>query len=539
MVANKSLFQSQSPSRVAPPTTTVNEAGGVAYSLSDEAALAQFAATGTFNNTFYSDADAQLAQVKNLANKVSPEMLAKIAVYSRETAYMKDMGAFLLAVLLVRDPSLFQKVFFRVMDNGKMLRNFVQIVRSGQVGRKSFGSMPKRLIRQWLESRTNDQLLNDSVGNEPSLADIIKMVHPQPNTDQRAALYAWLIGKDPKTGADSLPASVKEFEAFKAGTPDKRVVPEKLNFQMLTAQNLSKGEWKSLARGMKWQATRMNLNTMVRHGVFEDSEMVNHVAAKLADANNVKYAKVFPYQLFAAYKHAEGVPVQVTNALQLAMEHATNNIPSFNGKKVLIAVDHSGSMTAAVTGTQGRGATSKISCNDVAALFAACLIRKNPNSFDVLKFDDHAERISVNPMDSTLTIARTIGSSGGGTSCSAPLKKWNGEGAKADVVVILSDNQSWLDNINHSTGTSLMREWLKFKQRNPNAVLVCVDLAASSHTQAPNAADRLNIGGFSDAVFDTVAAFVQNNTGSNEYWIQKINAAVNLDEPVKPRVLNE
>ena len=30
-------------------------------------------------------------------------------------------------------------VFPRVIDNGKMLRNFVQVVRSGTVGRKSFG----------------------------------------------------------------------------------------------------------------------------------------------------------------------------------------------------------------------------------------------------------------------------------------------------------------------------------------------------------------------------------------------------------------
>lgn len=537
MVANKSLFKSQAPSRIVPPTTTVNEAGGVAYSLSDEAALAQFAVTGTFNNTFYSTAETQLATVKALASKVSPEMLAKIAVYSRETAYMKDMSAFLLAVLLVRDPELFQKVFFRVVDNGKMLKNFVQIVRSGQVERKSFGSMPKRLIRLWLERRTNEQLLNDSVGNDPSLADIIKMVHPRPNNNERAALYAWLIGKDPKTGSDTLPACVQQFEAFKAGKPGKRVVPENLNFQLLTAQNLSPNEWKSLVRGMKWQATRMNLNTMLRHGVFEDAEMVNHVANKLSDANNVKRAQVFPYQLFVAYKHAENVPVQVTNALQVAMEHATANIPSLPGKKVLIAVDHSGSMTAPVTGTQTHGVSSKVMCNDVAALLAACWIRKNPNSFDVLKFDTIAKRISINPMDSTLTIARTIGSDGGGTDCSAPLKLWNSEGAKGDVVVILSDNQSWLDN--DHTGTSLMREWLQFKRRNPKAVLVCVDLAAAAHSQAPNAPDRLNVGGFSDAVFDTVAAFVRNNTDSNEYWIQKINESVKLDEPVAQRLLNE
>lgn len=541
MVANKSLFQSVSPARVAPPTNAVNAPGGRAYSLSDEAALAQFACTGTFNNTFYNDAASQLATVKELAFKVSPLMLAKTAVYSRETAYMKDMGAFLLAVLLVRDAELFKAVFHRVCDNGKMLRNFVQIVRSGQVGRKSFGSMPKRLIKQWIESRTNDQLLNDSVGNDPSLADVIKMVHPQPNNDTRAALFAWLLGKEPKAGVEALPQSVKDFEAFKAGTPDKRVVPERLNFQMLTAQNLSDGEWKALAKGMKWQATRMNLNTMLRHGVFKDQGMVDLVANKLSDAGNVKHAKVFPYQLFAAYKNAEAeVPTKVTNALQAAMEHAVANIPSLNGKRVLVAVDHSGSMSAPVTGTQQRGVSSKIQCNDVAALFAACLVRKNPNGYDVLKFATEATRVRVNPLDSVMTIAQTIGGGGGGTDCSAPIRKWNSDNTKGDVVVILSDNESWVDRpvYGHTNvGTGVMQEWLKFKARNPGAKLVCVDLAAAPTTQAPNSPDRLNVGGFSDAVFDTIASFVENSNGSNEYWVNKIMSAVDLTAPAK--TLNE
>jgi 60 kDa SS-A/Ro ribonucleoprotein len=37
--------------------------------------------------------------------------------------------------------------------------------------------------------------------------------------------------------------------------------------------------------------------------------------------------------------------------------------------------------------------------------------------------------------------------------------------------------------------------------------LVCIDLQAYSTTQAPDRDDILNIGGFSDAVFDVVAAF--------------------------------
>ena len=45
------------------------------------------------------------------------------------------------------------RVFDQVVDNGKMLRNFAQIIRSGAVGRKSFGNRPKKLMQTWAFDR--------------------------------------------------------------------------------------------------------------------------------------------------------------------------------------------------------------------------------------------------------------------------------------------------------------------------------------------------------------------------------------------------
>ncbi|MCP2871823.1 TROVE domain-containing protein, partial [Salmonella enterica subsp. enterica serovar Typhimurium] len=83
----------------------------------------------------------------------------------------------LAAILALPDVALLSQVFSRVVDNGKMLRNFVQILRSGTVGRKSLGSRPKKLVQHWLLTATEKQLLNAAVGNTPSLADVVKMVH--------------------------------------------------------------------------------------------------------------------------------------------------------------------------------------------------------------------------------------------------------------------------------------------------------------------------------------------------------------------------
>ena len=186
-MANRNLFSGTKSSL--PATDAINEAGGTAYQLSDEHALAQYAVTGCLNGTFYATADTQLATVLQLAAKVTPRFLAQVAVYAREQGLMKDMPALLLAVLSTRDIELTKTAFPQVCDDAKMVKNFVQIIRSGQVGRKSLGTALKRLVQNWLASRTEEQLFKAVVGSDPSLADIIKMVHPRPKNKARGAFY--------------------------------------------------------------------------------------------------------------------------------------------------------------------------------------------------------------------------------------------------------------------------------------------------------------------------------------------------------------
>lgn len=519
-MANKNIFKS-AVSSTKPVTNTVNLAGGKAYSLSDKHALAQFACTGMFGGTFYADAKSQLDQIKKLVDNVDPAFIADLAVYSRQSAFMKDMPAYLLAVLAVRDIDLFKATFPKVMDNGKMIRNFVQIVRSGVTGRKSLGTAPKRMIKEWLETRKDDQIFYDSVGNEPSLSDVVKMVHPRPETKSREALYGYITGR--KYDAALLPGIVTEFETFKSNLEGK--VPN-VNFQMLTALPLTARNWETIAENAKWQMTRMNLNTFARHGVFKNSILTKDITARLRDAKQIAKAKVFPYQLFTAFLHTQGsaeVPESVVNALQDAMEHAIANIPEFDGK-IFIGVDISGSMDSAVSGD--RAVVSKISCRQVAALIASAIKRKNENT-EVFTFDTEARKVNLNARDSVMTNAKIIAAPGGGTDCAATVRLLNAEKRTGDVVIIISDNESWVDRQGVSFGgraTGLMGEWAKFKQNSPKAKLVCIDLQPNGYTQAPDARDRLNVGGFSDSVFTVVSEFLKEN-GQPDYWVKKISEA--------------
>jgi 60 kDa SS-A/Ro ribonucleoprotein len=494
-----------------PAANAVNEAGGKAYRLAPRHALAQFAATGCFSRTFYANADDQLKEVLGLCEQVEPAFIAKTAIFCRERAFMKDMPALLCAVLSTKDPQLMRTVFDRVITDGKMLRNYVQILRSGVVGRKSLGTLPKKLVQRWLETRTDEVLFRASVGQSPSLADVIKMVHPKPTSPSRAALYGYLV--DREYDVSVLPGLVNEFEAFKAGK--SKTVPD-VPFQMVTALPLSPWQWADIARQAPWQMTRMNLNTFARHGVFSEKGMTQLVAERLRKPEAIRKARVFPYQLLSAWKSADNaVPLTVRNALQDAMEVAIQNVPEIDGK-VYVCPDVSGSMQSPVTGFRAGGTTS-VRCVDVAALVAAAVLRKNPNA-EVIPFESHVVSLRLNSRDSVMTNAEKLaGVGGGGTNCSAPLRWLNTSKAQGDLVLYVSDNESWVDQ-KAGRGTATMREWTVFKQRNPQARMVCVDIQPYATTQAAEREDILNIGGFSDAVFDLVAEFAAGRLNA-DHWV--------------------
>jgi 60 kDa SS-A/Ro ribonucleoprotein len=401
-MANKMLFNSTTGAFV-PQADAVNEAGGLAYTLSPKAMLAQYAATGCLSTTFYASAESQLKTVLNLCShpEVDPEFIARVALYSRTKGHMKDLPALLVATLSVFSPGLMAEVFDRVIDDGRMLRNFVQIMRSGVVGRKSLGSLPKRLVQSWFDRKSDDQIFRASVGNDPSLADVIRMVHPRPATASRAALFGYLIGQT--HDASALPDLVKAFEAFKAGATNE--VPD-VPFQMLTSLSLKPEHWNTIAENAPWQMTRMNLNTFARHDVFKTSAMTGKIAGRLRDADAINRSRVFPYQLMMAYTQAgKGVPAEIREALQDAMEIATRNVPAMDqGKGVWVFPDISGSMRSPITGHRP-GASSAVRCVDVAALIAATILRTNKNA-GVIPFESKAVDIVLNQRDSVMTNAQ-------------------------------------------------------------------------------------------------------------------------------------
>jgi 60 kDa SS-A/Ro ribonucleoprotein len=511
-MANKGLFAS-AVAKLLPRADTLNREVAPAYAYGPEHKLAQLAATGTLADNFYSAAETQLSEVLDAARACDPWFVAQAAIYARQSGAMKDMPALLAAYLTVADPDLAVPVFNRVIDNGRMLRNFVQIMRSGQVGRTSLGSRPKRLVQRWLEQASMPQLMAAATGKDPSLADIVRMVHPKPADAVRRAFYGWLIGRPYDVAA--LPAEIAAFEAWKA---DRSLPLPAVPFEWLTAFPLTAENWAVLSTRIGWQALRINLNTLARNGAFGVAGVTDAVAERLAERDALRKVKPMPYQLMMALGQAgEGVPLKVQAALEDALEQSLVRVPIVPGR-VVVCPDVSGSMGSPATGYR-KGASSKVRCIDVAALVAAAMLRTNRET-RVLPFEQTVVRLKLDRNARVaVNAAKLAAVGGGGTNVSAPLALLNAERAQVDLVVIVSDNESWVDATRYGA-TATMREWKRLKNRNPGAKLVCIDIQPYGTSQAPQGrADILNVGGFSDAVFDTIARFV---SGETREWVDII-----------------
>lgn len=499
------------------PRLTTNHAGANAYALSPEHRLAQLAMTGTLGGGFYRDAAREAKAIVAACEAVDPLFLAQVAIHAGRVGRMKDAPALMLAVLSRRDPALFARAFPRVVTSGRMLRGVVAALRSGQAGRRSLGSRPKAMVRDWIGAASDATLLAASVGAAPSLADVIRMVHPKPATAEREAFYAWLIGRP--ADAERLPAVLRDLLAFRSGATE---TPPDLPFQLFAHMTLTPPQWATVVRNGSWQMLRQSLNMLARNGIFADAEVTAHVAAVLGEPARIKAARALPHQIFSTLTALDpAVDAVLRDALTTALEHSLSAVPAFAGR-VAVCPDVSGSMRWPLTGMRG-GGTGETRCVDLAALITAAVLRHNPEA-SVLPFDESVHPADIRSGDSIAANAAKLAAiGGGGTNCAAPLARLLSQGVVPDLVILVSDNQSWVDHLYDTGRTATLAVWKRIRQRKPGARLVCIDLQPYANTQAPEREDVLNIGGFSEAMFDQIAAFARGETRAGS-WVDQIRA---------------
>ena len=126
--------------------------------------------------------------------------------------------------------------------------------------------------------------------------------------------------------------------------------------------------WEAVIPSMGAMALVRNLRNFDQAGIHEAA--VERVIAKITDANEVAKARLFPYQVWAAYPHAPSDNWK--RALGRTLDLTVANIPTLDG--TLVVIDTSGSMQAPVSNR------SQLQRVEVAAVMAMATAKRAATS---------------------------------------------------------------------------------------------------------------------------------------------------------------
>lgn len=439
------------------------------------------------------------------AETAEPSYLARCAVLADEQGKDAD-AALLLAHLSRRDPALFGQAFAKIVTSGTKLRRFVGCIRSGVGGRRSLGARPRAMVRDWLERATDMELLAASVGNGPSLVDIIRMVHPKPGTEARAALYGWLV--NPRAQQPALPPLVRDYLAFRAHPIGE---PPEVPFDLLISLKLTAAQWATVARRLPFETRLRHLNALVRRKAFADPATLAETVDQVTDPARIAAAGVGPFRLMCLLRSLDpSAPAGLRAALEDALNRAVALIPPFSGA-VVVCPNVVGIMTRRATALP-RGAATAVRGHDVAALMVTALTQGN-RAARLRPYSDGPKTLAP-ATGGILGLSKQLAVMQGRFShVGIALEALVPERKPVDLVVIVTANAEGgtYDDIDH--GPAMAAAWRRIKAHNRKAKLVCLqirpDIPWHNPMTLPTGPDILHLSGFSDATLPQIRDFVE------------------------------
>lgn len=456
--------------------TTVNLAGGAAFKMSDRLELATII-VGSYMSAenkgaagFYESEARRLARLEALIQK-EPQFAAKALLWCRHQAGLRTIthvGSAMLAQHAKGQPWLrkfFENVVRRPDDMCETVAAYREIYKVNFIPnamkagfRLAFGKFDEHQLAKYQQK-----------GCDPSLADLLNLVHPVANAINRVGLRKLATNK-------LVVSDTWEAELSAAG-------------QEGTSKQTA---WSNLLTENKLQPLALLRNVRnILQAAGNDGVMVNELCRQLVDPAGIRKNVILPFQYITAYrevtKSCAGLKHlgKVQAALSQAAEEACSNIKPFTGNTVVL-LDDSGSMNSG--GMQLTPAQS-------GSMLAAILLKVNPTA-DFVMYNSAARYESVNPRTPLIELADNIHGRihSGGTNLNAALLTLN---ERYDNVVVLSDEETW------GGGSTPANVALAQYRKRYNATPVCYgfNLAGTGTLQFPE--DQvISIAGFTFKVFE-------------------------------------
>ncbi|MER5326162.1 TROVE domain-containing protein [Streptosporangium roseum] len=358
-------------------------------------------------------------------------------------------------------------------------------------------------------------------GEAFSLRDVLRIAHPAADGDQRRTLFGWIAGNVTDGQAREVLPAVDRFLTAKAVTSaaeavgvvtERRVPWEFLPDAMLTEPSV----WDALVDTVGMTALLRNLARMTRIGTLGPmSDATRRAVARLTDADALAKARVHPMDVFLALRvygsgraqpnpraaaHTWQPVPAIRDALEEAYEASFGHIEP-TGKRLLVAVDSSGSMSyAGVTSGGSRLGT----VYEVACAMAVMLARIERDNLHVIDVDTAVHASKVTPRTNLREIA-SWRPSGGGTDLSLPFTWAKQRKLEVDGVVVFTDNETWSGRSHPVQALAGYRNSV-----NPNTRVVVAAMTAGGYSVgAPKDEDVLNVVGLDASLPMIVNGFIR------------------------------
>jgi len=348
----------------------------------------------------------------------------------------------------------------------------------------------------------------DGLSRQIRMADVIEITHPSPRDERQSALFKYLLDRRHHDDAVAEPAVLPVLSAAAAldAVPidERRAVlrargPAALAESGFSWERLSgwlpggmdAEAWETAIPSMGVMALVRNLRNFDQAGISEAA--IEAVIAKITDADEVAKARLFPYQVWAAYKNAPSDDWK--RALGRTLEHTVANIPALDG--TLVVIDTSGSMQATMS---GRSTMQRV---EVAAVMAMATA-KRASHVDVVIYGQTNALVRKLTGASVLAgvdkVVRSVGSVGHATYGHTAIARWYDPKRHRRAVVFTDDQQ-------HDSG----------HVRLDHVPLVYTfDLAGYRPSALPaGERGRYTLGGFTDATFTAMKVL---EDGQNAAW---------------------
>jgi len=269
--------------------------------------------------------------------------------------------------------------------------------------------------------------------------------------------------------------------------------------------------WNELAQNMPMVAMLRNINKMTGLGVFSKyPETLNRLIDRLTSEESIQNSKVHPLQILISlkmYSSGRGMkgdlkwtPIsKLTAALNVAFKLAFKNTES-TGKRYLLALDVSGSMTGATVCGIDCMMASEVACA-LAMIFASV-----EQDCDIMAFSNKFCKLDLDPNDSLENnLRRTYHRNFDSTDCSLPMTWSMQNNKKYDAMIVFTDCET---NCNKIAPSQALKQYRK--QSGIYCKLIVVGLAANSFTLADpeDPFGMLDVAGFSADTPNIIKNFV-------------------------------